>query len=185
MTKREKMLVKGVGKFNGKSLFRDLKGYPDGIFYYEDRRTGLLFRQILPQDIEIMKEAGETAARERIINYNGQLFTSDKLSKPVSDDKILKIINDSNPSKGIFSIAVFNIKRAQFICIIDIEPIENTDENEAKLLIGFCKNLVTKNRYGKLVKKRFNEICIESNLFPKGCKEKVWNGYEYKLVSIE
>ncbi len=185
MTKKEKidrMRVQGITNPGRDSLYWDLKGDKTGIFYCEDKVSGLLFREILPQDTEILREMGEVAASEQMARLYGIKYPGRKMS----DEEIFRIIRKNNPENGYFSIAVFDMNTADFLCIIDIESIST---EEGRILLGkgkkMAQNQVMRRKIEPLVKRRLNSILIDSWVFPNGCKEKVWNGFGYKVVPIE
>ena len=194
-TKKDFMTIEGVGKKDGDRLFRDWKDDTDyGIIYYEDEKNNFLMRQILPiqQDIELVKKTRRQSA-ERLVFWlegkNGEMMLR-KLGdfwKDESDEEIKALIEKANPKNnenGSTSVAVFNLKNKEFIATLDIEPIPESEFSMGAITFVFSSNLLIKRKYEQKLKHWINELLKEKGLYPKGCKEVVWNGREDILIPL-
>ena len=194
-TKKDFMTIEGVGKKDGDRLFRDWKDDTDyGIIYYEDEKNNFLMRQILPikQDIELVKKTRRQSA-ERLVFWlegkNGEMMLR-KLGdfwKDESDEEIKALIEKANPKNnknGSTSVVVFNLKNKEFIATLDIEPIPESEFSMGAITFVFSSNLLIKRKYEQKLKHWINELLKEKGLYPKGCKEVVWNGREDILIPL-
>lgn len=179
-TRRDYMTVRNIGKRRGKSLYRDIKGRgkdQNGVLYYEFK--GLLYRQILEQDVEIVREARKVVASQQIFTIRDKktnevkLMSLDKMMKPEKDDEILEIIREMNPEEGNTSIAVFDLATKDFIAILDVETKPDTNWCKAGVTFTFAKG---KESFREKVKKDFYKICKDSGLFVDGIEEVTWKG---------
>ena len=188
------MTVKGIGKKEGTRLYREFNGDEEGVLYYEDKVNKLLIRQILPipQDIELVRKTRKIAAEELIVtktDENGRktITTMDKVLPVDTDEEILKLIIRANPQNnddGSISITIFNMVTKEFIAILDVEPIPDTESKEAGILFTFSRNKIIRKRYGEKVKRIINNLLKEDGMYPNGCKEVIWTGKDYVLIPI-
>lgn len=193
MTKKSMMKVKGIGKEEKGRLFRDVKGNKDydEIFYYEDKKMQLLIRQILPQDLEIVKVTRKIVAKQillRMQDKEGNIIykTMDKIPDETSNEELIEKIYQADPLKsdtGCFSLIVFNSKTGEFIATMDIEPLDE-DYTEGGIQFIFANNKVIESKWGEKLKRKMKSLLMESNVYPKDCKEIVLKSNEYELVPI-
>lgn len=193
MTKKSMMKVKGIGKEEKGRLFRDVKGNKDydEIFYYEDKKMQLLIRQILPQDLEIVKVTRKIVAKQillRMQDKEGNIIykTMDKIPDETSNEELIEKIYQADPLKsdtGCFSLIVFNSKTGEFIATMDIEPLDE-DYTEGGIQFIFASNKVIESKWGEKLKRKMKSLLMESNVYPKDCKEIVLKSNEYELVPI-
>lgn len=189
--KKDYMTVKGgIGPKVGKRIYQELKKGNSEIIYYKYK--GFLFRQILPeQDIELIKEIGkaEREACKMLVRDKAtgqyEVMSADKVYKqPTNDELLEKIQALNNADKGNLLILVFIEKTKEFVALLDVEMLDDSDFTECAVEYFFTKNQVSRNRYSEVVKKYFNEICKDSWLFVNGCKEKIRRGDHYQLCEI-
>lgn len=186
---KDYMTVKGgVGPKDGERIYRDLKKEDKDIIYIQYK--GLLFRDILDQDVDLIREAnrGFREACTMLVRDQKtgqfQLMSADKIYDPPTDKEILERIRGIDREKGKCSIAVFEHKTKQFIALLDVETLENTEFKECAVEFMFAKNKLIQRAWGNKVKKYFVEICKESGLFINGCVEKINHGDHYQLREI-
>lgn len=189
--KKDYMTVKrGIGPKIGKGIYRELKKGNTEIIYYKYK--GFLFRQIiLEQDMELIKEIGkaEREACKMLVRDKAtgqyEVMSADKVYKqPTNDELLEKIQALNNADKGNLLILVFIEKTKEFVALLDVEMLDDSDFTECAVEYFFTKNQVTQKRYSLMVKKYFDEICRKSWLFANGCKEKIWSVDHYQLCEI-
>ena len=128
MKKQNIMNVRGIGKQNVESMYRDCEGYEDGIFYLEDKPTSLLIRQVLPQDLEILRKCRIAEANKfmavkqdkqkgtvKMVPLGQVINETDKELQEI----IAKALPESNP-EGSMSLVIFNMKTGEFIALMDV-----------------------------------------------------------------
>ena len=189
MKKDYMTVIGGVGPKNGDSIYRDLKkGKKEDIIFVE--KNGLLFREILEQDVPLVKDAS-AAARQGLnmlvrdkMSGNYSVMPAEKVYALPTEAEILQRIQSINKDDGKTSLAVFASKTKEFIAIFDVETIEESEYTQCAVQFFFTKNKVTRKTYENKVKVAFTQICKESGLFKNGCKEKVKKGDHYELREI-
>lgn len=189
--RKDYMTVKGgVGPKDGDRIYRDLKGVPGiDIIYFEYK--GFLFRQILEQDVALVKEANRLESQnyqmlvrdKRTGNY--EVMSADKVYAAPTDEEILQRIRGINANdEGKVSLAVFVAKTKEFVAILDVETLEDSEYTECAVEFLFSNNKVTRKRYENNVKKYFIDACKETGFFVNGGKEKINHGDHYELREI-
>ena len=153
-------------------------------------KNGLLFREILEQDVPLVKDAS-AAARQGLnmlvrdkMSGNYSVMPAEKVYALPTEAEILQRIQSINKDDGKTSLAVFASKTKEFIAIFDVETIEESEYTQCAVQFFFTKNKVTRKTYENKVKVAFTQICKESGLFKNGCKEKVKKGDHYELREI-
>ena len=179
--------IKGIGQKEGDRLYR--KYGTSEIFYYEDKRSGLLIRQVLPQDVELVKKARRIEIKKylayKVENGQKKYCPLSDIVKEEPDEQIKKIIEESNPDnndKGDMSLLVFNLKTKEFIALLDAIP---DDEFGKKIRLGitFSDNKPIQKRYETLLKEKIKAIFLEWKL-AKELYEEVLEGTLHKSVPI-
>lgn len=186
---KDYMTVKGIKKGNKGSLYCDWPGDEDGIFYFQDKVTGFLIRQILPQDLELVKKYRLIAASQVIVSkeVNGKkiYMSYDKIMEE-SDQEVLNLINEAIPKNnenGDISLIVFNIKTKEFIAMLDVMQVGKSEE--AVVGFTFSTNEVIRRRSESKLKSRIKELLIDEKIC-KSMKEEVWNTQKgnYELIPM-
>lgn len=174
----EGMTVRGgIGPKKKDSIWRLVKKTEEEIIYYKYK--GFLFRSILEQDYSLVLDACEAERKScRILvrdkNSNEyKVMPADEIYQKPTESEIVKRIKSLREEDKI-ALAVFVEKTKEFVAIIEIETLEGSEFTEGVIEFFGCKNKVTRNRYGKIVRKYLNEICMESWLYVNGLKEKKW-----------
>lgn len=187
---KNQMIPRKIGKEIKGKIYRDIGEDGKSILYYEDKKSGLLFREVLEQDVDLVWKLRKNMGNSIIIEAE-EKGTGRKVYQRASDilpkeskKEVLQKIRKINPESGDFALMVFNIKTSSFICLIDIETEEESDFKEGIVDFVFVENRMIRKQYAKLVKKRFNEICRETYLFQNGCKEIFWNGNGYSFITL-
>ena len=180
------MTVKGIKKGRKGSVYCDWSGDEEGIFYLKDKVTGFLIRQVLPQDLEIVKKYRRVAAEGVVVRNkdSNRFVTYDKIMEEESDNEILEMIHESFPrnnENGDISLIVFNMKTKEFIAIMDVIQVGNSE----KAIIGFTfsNNEVIKRHFESKLKKRIKEILIEQKIC-KSMKEEIWSVQQSRYVNV-
>ena len=138
MAKKDFMTLEGIGKENKGRIYRDYKGDTDGILYFEDKRSNLLIRQIVPiaKDVELVRSTQKIAASQYVLvdKDTSHFIPLVNVMAEYTDEELKKKIRESNPlvnEEGAMSVAIFNLKTAEFIAILDVEPAKpSVDEIE-------------------------------------------------------
>ena len=179
--------IKGIGQKQGERLYREYG--TNEIFYYEDKISGLLIRQVLPQDLEIVKKARRIEVSKyfayKVENGQKKYIPLSKVLKEEPDEEIKKIIEEANPDNnenGNMSLLVFNIKTKEFIALLDVIP---KDEFGGKVSLGFTfsDNKPIQKRYEFLLKEKLKAIFLKWKL-AKELYEEVLEGTLHKSVPI-
>lgn len=190
---KTKMTADGIGEpVDKKSIYRDLEGDEDGILYYKDREMKLLIRQVLPQDLEIVREARKIEADKFLAVQKDEFGNKKyvKLSdsiKDESDEQILEIIRKSNPinnTNGDITIVVFNIRKSKCLLVADISA-NDEDAKTGKITFVFFKENVKTEQEEKRIKSKVKEIVIESNMYSELYEEfvnPIKNQYDLKPI---
>lgn len=191
MAKKDFMTLEGIGKENKGRIYRDYKGDTDGILYFEDKRSNLLIRQIVPiaKDVELVRSTQKIAASQYVLvdKDTSHFIPLVNVMAEYTDEELKKKIRESNPlvnEEGAMSVAIFNLKTAEFIAILDVETAPNTDLKIGAITFTFSNNIVIRKRYGKKVKKWVEKFFKEAHIYTGGCREAIFNGNEYELVPI-
>ena len=199
MAKKDFMTLEGIGKENKGSIYRDYKDDTDGILYFEDRRNNLLIRQIVPiaKDVELVRSTQKIAASQYVLvdKDTSHFIPLVNVMAEYTDEELKKKIRESNPlvnEEGAMSVAIFNLKTAEFIAILDVEPAKpSVDEIEeifkgiGAITFTFSRNLVIRKRYGQKVRRWVEEFFKENNIYPLGCCEVIFENNENKLIPID
>lgn len=185
---KDYMTVKGITVRNKGSVYCNWPGDEEGIFYLKDKETGFLIRQVIPQDLELVKRYRRVAAKAILISQyqeNGtkKIVTLDKVMKEERDKEVLEKINKSIPKNnpnGDISLIVFNMKTKEFIAIIDVVQVGYTEN--AIIGFTFSTNELVKRRYESKLKNRIKDLLIEKQIC-KTLTEEIWSKqkaiYEY------
>ena len=191
MAKKDFMTLEGIGKENKGRIYRDYKGDTDGILYFEDKRNNLLIRQIVPiaKDVELVRSTQKIAASQYVLvdKDTSHFIPLVNVMAEYTDEELKKKIRESNPlvnEEGAMSVAIFNLKTAEFIAILDVETAPNTDFKIWAITFTFSNNMVIRNRYGQKIRRWTEKFLKETHIYTGGCREAIFNGNEYELVPI-
>lgn len=191
MAKKDFMTLEGIGKENKGRIYRDYKGDTDGILYFEDKRNNLLIRQIVPiaKDVELVRSTQKIAASQYVLvdKDTSHFIPLVNVMAEYTDEELKKKIRESNPlvnEEGAMSVAIFNLKTAEFIAILDVETAPNTDFKIEAITFTFSNNMVIRNRYGQKIRRWTEKFLKETHIYTGGCREAIFNGNEYELVPI-
>ena len=70
------------------------------------------------------------------------------------------------------TVAIFNLKTAEFITIMDVESAKDSFAGEVgAITFTFSRNLLIRKRYGKKVRRWAEEFFKKTNIYPDGCRE--------------
>ena len=193
MAKKDFMTLEGIGKENKGSIYRDYKGDTDGILYFEDKRNNLLIRQIVPieKDVELVRATQKISAQQYILvdKDRTRFIPLEKVLTKESDEKLKERIRLTNPlvnDEGAMTVAIFNLKTAEFITIMDVESAKDSFAGEVgAITFTFSRNLLIRKRYGKKVRRWAEEFFKKTNIYPDGCREVIFENNGYKLIPIE
>lgn len=191
---KTKMTADGIKEpVDKKSIYRDLEGDEDGILYYKDRELKLLIRQVLPQDLEIVKEARKIEA-DKFLAVKKDEFGNKKYVKlsdtikDESDEEILEIIRKSNPinnTNGDITIVVFNIRKSKCLLVADISA-NDEDAKTGKITFVFFKENVKTDQEEQRIKLKLKEIILESGMYSELYEEfvnPIKNRYDLKTIN--
>ena len=190
MKKQDFMKVRGIGKQNGESFYRDCEGYEDGIFYWEDKPTNLLFRQVLPQDLELVRKARITEANKFVAYKQEKGTVKVSLLGQVikeTDEYIKEIISKSFPEsnpEGSMSLVIFNMKTGEFVALMDVVS-RSCFGDDVSVGFTFSANKVLKKRYESIVKKRVKELFEDAKITSGELKEEFFNGKDYEPIPMQ
>ena len=191
MAKKDFMTLEGIGKENKGRIYRDYKGDTDGILYFEEKRSNLLIRQIVPiaKDVELVRSTQKIAASQYVLvdKDTSHFIPLVNVMAEYTDEELKKKIRESNPlvnEEGAMSVAIFNLKTAEFIAILDVETAPNTDFKIGAITFTFSNNMVIRNRYGQKIRRWTENFLRETHIYTGGCREAIFNGNEYELVPI-
>ena len=193
MAKKDFMTLEGIGRENKGSIYRDYKGDTDGILYFEDKRNNLLIRQIVPieKDVELVRATQKMSAQQYILvdKDRTRFIPLEKVLTKESDEKLKERIRLTNPlvnDEGAMTVAIFNLKTAEFITIMDVESAKDSFAGEVgAITFTFSRNLLIRKRYGKKVRRWAEEFFKKTNIYPDGCREVIFENNGYKLIPIE
>ena len=193
MAKKDFMTLEGIGRENKGSIYRDYKGDTDGILYFEDKRNNLLIRQIVPieKDVELVRATQKISAQQYILvdKDRTRFIPLEKVLTKESDEKLKERIRLTNPlvnDEGAMTVAIFNLKTAEFITIMDVESAKDSFAGEVgAITFTFSRNLLIRKRYGKKVRRWAEEFFKKTNIYPDGCREVIFENNGYKLIPIE
>ena len=193
MAKKDFMTLEGIGKENKGRIYRDYKGDTDGILYFEDKRNNLLIRQIVPieKDVELVRATQKISAQQYILvdKDRTRFIPLEKVLTKESDEKLKERIRLTNPlvnDEGAMTVAIFNLKTAEFITIMDVESAKDSFAGEVgAITFTFSRNLLIRKRYGKKVRRWAEEFFKKTNIYPDGCREVIFENNGYKLIPIE
>lgn len=193
MAKKDFMTLEGIGRENKGSIYRDYKGDTDGILYFEDKRNNLLIRQIVPieRDVELVRATQKISAQQYILvdKDRTRFIPLEKVLTKESDEKLKERIRLTNPlvnDEGAMTVAIFNLKTAEFITIMDVESAKDSFAGEVgAITFTFSRNLLIRKRYGKKVRRWAEEFFKKTNIYPDGCREVIFENNGYKLIPIE
>lgn len=193
MTRKDFMTLEGIGRENKGSIYRDYKGDTDGILYFEDKRNNLLIRQIVPieKDVELVRATQKISAQQYILvdKDRTRFIPLEKVLTKESDEKLKERIRLTNPlvnDEGAMTVAIFNLKTAEFITIMDVESAKDSFAGEVgAITFTFSRNLLIRKRYGKKVRRWAEEFFKKTNIYPDGCREVIFENNRYKLIPIE
>ena len=182
------MTVKdGIGPKRGESLYRDLKKGGE-MLYFE--HNGFLFREVLEQDLPLIKEVNKMSRQSTLMlvrdkeTGNYEVMSADKVYSAPTEKDILDKIRQIRADESRFALAVFEPKTKQFLALLDVEILPDSEFTEGAVEFFFSNNKITRKLFEKKVKKSFVEACKESWLFTAGCLEKVNHGDHYQLREI-
>lgn len=177
---KTKMNVEGIKEPISGGIYRDLDGDDNGILYYKDRVMKLLVRQVMPQDLEVVKEARRIEAEKFYTakkDESGKMMFM-KLSEvreEDSDEKILDAIKKANPvnnDDGDIALIVFNMRKSRCLCVAELDADPDNIE-VGKITFTFFPNSVRSEQEERMIKLRVQEIILESKMYDKLYEEVV------------
>ena len=187
------MTLEGIGQEKKGSLYRDLEGY-DEILYFEDMESKFLIRQVTTRkcDLKLVKQSkGYSARNTKVLvkheNGGRSLFPMDTWPELYenSDEVLLEEVERSDPLKnedGSMALFVFYMGTKEFVASVDIQP-KKENIGIAMILFTFSTAPRMEKRFGKKLRKRIKEILLSTGMY-KECQELYWKENQYHLKPI-